>query len=792
MKPRISVDETLLPALLQCFGIIFLGYLLGRTKVLRSHEASGLSKFVQYLSLPALIFVEISTTAFTTVKWEFIAAVFVTKACIFACVSLMAIILTHPPHLGKVGIFAIAVTQSNDFALGYPLLMSLYGNTHPKYPAYVYIIAPIQLLIFNTIGFFLIETEKHDSEGSRRYHFFSILKRTIMNPVVLMTLTGLIWNVTYGQEMLPIFNSILKAFSSAFPATALLLVGYTMSKKSETYENQIPLTVVLLVLMKNLVSPILFQKFSALMLEGSTDREIEDFSCFGFLYGTIPTAPTVYVFATQYEICVDIITKTIISSTLFSAPLMFASASAISLTQMGIKNTTFYISQTISYLGCANLFTCMWLLVLFLLGRHWKSINFNVTLHLVVTQTLTAIGGLLLFFSPQEHTVMFYAQYIITTGSIYATRMCTVLLAVLLLLARWRSLCYILQIKNHISTLSIVICYILPYAIAAALLIKKGSSPYDPVFQLGFIQILSTFILTLICLFSTILCLISQHVCFRKRLNKYNQTSYQQYTSPHHSSNPNTTLNNMCTDIEDLGKNRGESFADETEDLISDAISQRLCDSSYQCSNERRRLCTIEVTNYIHQQEKIGLYDDQQILKHTALLITLSIAMTLSLAVCVWKLMREDINGIYIELEFLDIIMSYSGGIVCFFVFGLDRGFLDIIQAKWLKLKHYYENFYYNESTSSPRVCEEFMLLYYEKCKMEIAQIITFNGTSNSHAFIGPDLIEWLLEAGIAREDKDAEIYCKNLLQGHVIQNLNGNENFFDSSSLFIFIGTPI
>ena len=38
------------------------------------------------------------------------------------------------------------------------------------------------------------------------------------------------------------------------------------------------------------------------MNAGSSDNETENLSNYGFLYGTIPTAPSVFVYATKYGI----------------------------------------------------------------------------------------------------------------------------------------------------------------------------------------------------------------------------------------------------------------------------------------------------------------------------------------------------------------------------------------------------------------------------------------------------------------------------------------------------------
>ena len=51
--------ENLYPALVQCFGIILLGWLAGKFSFISDVEAKGLGTFVGVFSLPALIFVSL-------------------------------------------------------------------------------------------------------------------------------------------------------------------------------------------------------------------------------------------------------------------------------------------------------------------------------------------------------------------------------------------------------------------------------------------------------------------------------------------------------------------------------------------------------------------------------------------------------------------------------------------------------------------------------------------------------------------------------------------------------------
>lgn len=56
-----------------------------------------------------------------------------------------------------------------------------------------------------------------------------------------------------------------------------------------------------------LVLPLVIRETVSLIRVGTTEDETVDMSTYGFLYGTFPAAPGVFVFATQYGVDVDLV-----------------------------------------------------------------------------------------------------------------------------------------------------------------------------------------------------------------------------------------------------------------------------------------------------------------------------------------------------------------------------------------------------------------------------------------------------------------------------------------------------
>ena len=123
--------EKLFPALLQCFGIILCGYIAGRANIITSSQAKGLGNFVSKFALPALLFKNMVLLDFGNVIWSFLWSILVAKVSVFLLVCVLTLVVASPEsRYSKAGLFSIFATQSNDFALGFPI-----GECHRFRPA---------------------------------------------------------------------------------------------------------------------------------------------------------------------------------------------------------------------------------------------------------------------------------------------------------------------------------------------------------------------------------------------------------------------------------------------------------------------------------------------------------------------------------------------------------------------------------------------------------------------------------------------------------------------------------
>lgn len=90
--------------------------------------------------------------------------------------------------------------------------MALYAKTHPDYVNYLYLLAPVNLVILNPFGFVLMEVGRQsDSPGhSKCGTVMKIARNIATNPIVLMTSLGIAANLLFDHQLPSIIDDILQ------------------------------------------------------------------------------------------------------------------------------------------------------------------------------------------------------------------------------------------------------------------------------------------------------------------------------------------------------------------------------------------------------------------------------------------------------------------------------------------------------------------------------------------------------------------------------------------------------
>lgn len=232
--------------------------------------------FTGTFALPSLIFTSLVQLDWSTVNWLFLLAILIAKSIIFFGVGIVSLLMTASTtssRFGRAGILAIFCTQSNDFAIGAPIVAALYHKAHPDYGAYLYLMAPLSLAILNPIGYILLElssvkksTMKPDDDPStireqiekvhgpsKKHLVLEALKSIVTNPILFMTVFGVIGGFLLKDGLPPLAAGVLNVFGNAFSATALFSLGLRMVDSTKHFHGPQLLTPIVLILMKEYV-----------------------------------------------------------------------------------------------------------------------------------------------------------------------------------------------------------------------------------------------------------------------------------------------------------------------------------------------------------------------------------------------------------------------------------------------------------------------------------------------------------------------------------------------------------
>lgn len=253
--------------------------------------------------------------------------------------------------------------------------------------------APISLAILNPVGFLLLEIGKRrtsEETNGRCSLTWSIVKGIALNPILFMTVLGIVGNLIFSHQIPKMLSAILQVLGDAFSASALFLLGLMMVGKVHTLKGAALVIPGILICIKLLVLPLVIRESVILLEAGANETDTNDLSTYGFLYGTIPTAPALFIFTLRYNLDIDLIASSMVACTFLSAPLMFVSAKLITAINDGVSPSS-YARQLNAFsldTSAASTAACIWLLICFigLEGKKYKRVTHRCTLSIIIAQ----------------------------------------------------------------------------------------------------------------------------------------------------------------------------------------------------------------------------------------------------------------------------------------------------------------------------------------------------------------------------------------------------------------------
>ncbi|XP_045555477.1 integral membrane protein GPR155 isoform X2 [Salmo salar] len=777
-----SIDK-LFPALLECFGIILCGYIAGRTDIITSCQAKGLGNFVSKFALPALLFKNMVVLDFNNVIWSFLWSILIAKVSVFVLVCVLTLAVASPEsRYSKAGLYSIFATQSNDFALGYPIVDALYRNTHPEYLQYIYLVAPVSLMLLNPIGFAFCEVQKWKDHPERQQGKLQIIRvvllQVLKNPIVFMVVVGIVSHFVLGQRIPAVMEEFVDGLANSFGGAALFYLGLSMVGQVGKLTRSTGVALILLITAKLLVMPLICKDMVDLLDStgyNSSSLNHSSLSNYAFLYGVFPTAPSVAIYASQYNMELEVVTSGMVISTFLSAPIMYVSAWLLTIPLMDPKP----------------------------LVTELQNVSFNISIVSLVVLFLVCFSMILWnFVVKQEDILGQVLTFTLLYGSLYSTYVWTGLIPLCLVLTKKDNL---LRIPPGVF---VVFGWGIPFLILGGLLLAGERMPdtIDSAFFYGRAQIISTAVVVscsiLVGGFS--LMGLSQGTKENQNYQALERASntgtiedlrppghQEDQTPPLEPSAPETSNNSDCC-----------SCTQPMSDMINGATRN---DTPSSLTGQCGALCETQ-----QQQCSPPVQDDRQLVRHVLLCLLLIVSLLANLSSCLWWLFNQDPGRLYLELQFFCAVANYGQGFISFGIFGLDRHLIILPFKK--RLVSLWQG---RESEEEPPsvvpeeirlTCTQFVRYHKDQCVQDIVPIRRCDGervqerersrerpgqgtyppsqAQTQATFLGSDLVDWLVRVGLARDRGEAQLYGAQLQQGGVLQHLTHQFGFRDDTLL--------
>ncbi|KFQ94662.1 Integral membrane protein GPR155, partial [Nipponia nippon] len=793
--PSMSISR-LFPALLECFGIILCGYIAGRANIITTTQAKGLGNFVSRFALPALLFKNMVVLNFSNVNWSFLYSILVAKAAVFFLVCILTLLVASPENrFSKAGLFPIFATQSNDFALGYPIVEALYQATYPEYLQYIYLVAPISLMMLNPLGFIFCEIQKWRDNRTVSHSKIKIvglaLLRVLQNPIVFMVFIGIASNFILGQKIPEYLENFLDGLGSSFSGSALFYLGLTMVGQTKKLTKGMFVALILLITAKLLMMPFLCREMVELLDKSDSTVNHTSLSNYAFLYGVFPAAPGVAIFASQFNMEVGIITSGMVISTFVSAPIMYVSAWLLTIPSMD-PNPLASALQNVSFdISIVSLISLIWSLTVVLLSKKYKQLPHMITTNLLVAQFIACIGMVVWNFIVKDITMQILV-FIFLYSSLYSTYLWTGFLSFSLFLLRKRE-----TVKIPIGFV-IIAGWGVPALLVGILLIvgERNSTSIDSAFFYGKHQIITTAVI----LFISILMAGISLMCMNRNrqessyevLNPYSPRSQVEEVEVEGSEGnrvsaavPQPSAGCCCS----CQTTNGELSCARGSKAASNAVGSKVppIETADQCVSH----CSAQ-TCVLAQEEQLLQTGDKQLARHVLLCLLLIVGLFANLSSCLWWLFNQEPGRLYVELQFFCAVFNFGQGFISFGIFGLDKHLIILPFKRRLEFLWGGREAAGHTDPSVPEeirmTCQQFVRYHRDHCVKSIVRGRRCGAKISTGIFFGCDLVNWLMQVGLASDRGEAVMYGDRLMKGGVIQHITNEFEFRDEYLYYRFI----
>jgi hypothetical protein len=291
--------------ILPLFALVLIGYGGGRSAWMTEEQLKGLTSFVFYLAIPALLFRSLGRGDILDALDPRILVAYFAAIFMVMTVAWLAgrFVFRNPPE--ELPVLALGATYSNIVLLGIPLIYALYGEPG-LLP--IMMIVTLHSLILLPLTMVLIELNRGADRGLQQALAQS-LGTVAKNPVILSIIAGIAFNLS-GLALPGPVDRLATLLGGASAPCALFALGATLSAYrlgGDLRESAF------IVLLKLLLLPALVWLLASYIFDLPLVWVVV-----ATLTAALPTGVNVFIIAHQYQIYVARTTATVLISTAIS------------------------------------------------------------------------------------------------------------------------------------------------------------------------------------------------------------------------------------------------------------------------------------------------------------------------------------------------------------------------------------------------------------------------------------------------------------------------------------------
>ncbi len=286
------------------FALIFTGYAAGQTRLLSTAAISGLSVFVFYFALPALLLVSIADSPVDQITNFRLLLAWLIPSLVLFMFTYVAAGKLFGGGAAERAIQGLSTVFSNVGYVGLPLVIVAFGSEA--------ILPAVVVVMIDTIIMVGIATAVIESDQGRGGGLWPVVRTVaggvVRNPIILASVAGVLIGVTDWSLPGPV-DSYLGLLGAAAAPAALFALGATLAGRSLGHELG---RTSFLMCLKLVAHPLLVWGMAALL--GLPALWVAVL----VIQAALPVAANVYVLAQRYDVQVAQASTVIFMSTLVS------------------------------------------------------------------------------------------------------------------------------------------------------------------------------------------------------------------------------------------------------------------------------------------------------------------------------------------------------------------------------------------------------------------------------------------------------------------------------------------